>query len=214
MTRDNAFDEAVQSEPELRATGDALAALPSPKPISSALKNSVLAAVAETPQDNVISLASRRRRTPRILQAAAALVAVAGVGIGAAMLWPDAKDEPGTSISADAGTQEMHAIMEASDVRNTEMDAMGANLNIVVSDSMGKGGAMVDGAPRVENGMGAQVWAVSTDGAMHSAGVIGPEEHNDVWMPLPAHIRKVVVTMEPIAGSNQPTGPIVAESPL
>ena len=49
MTRDDAFTDAIRTEPELQAAGDALADLPSPAPVSPALKNSVLAAIAETP---------------------------------------------------------------------------------------------------------------------------------------------------------------------
>lgn len=218
MTRDDAFTDAIRTEPELQAAGDALADLPSPAPVSPALKNSVLAAVAETPQDNVTSIASRRRPTTRFLTIAAACLAIASVGIGATVLWSGSKEESGgsrASISAEqAGTREMHAIMGASDVRSADMDAKGANLSIVVSDSMGKGGAMVDGQPVVDAGMGAQVWAVGQDGTMRSAGVIGPEPHSDVWMPLPANIEKVMVTEEPMAGSHQPTGRVLAETPL
>ena len=209
MTRDDAFTDAIRTEPELQAAGDALADLPSPAPVSPALKNSVLAAVAETPQDNVTSIASRRRPTPRFLTIAAACLAIASVGIGATVLWSGSKEESGGT-----GTREMHAIMGASDVRSADMDAKGANLSIVVSDSMGKGGAMVDGQPVVDAGMGAQVWAVGQDGTMRSAGVIGPEPHSDVWMPLPANIEKVMVTEEPMAGSHQPTGRVLAETPL
>lgn len=214
MTRDNAYDDAVHDEPELRAVGDALAALPAPQPVNPELKKNILAAVANTPQDNVVSIASRRRRTPQFLYLAAAIVALAGVALGGTQLLNNLGREPETVISADAGTQEMHAIMAADDVRSADMDANGATLAIVVSDSMGKGGAMVDGAPSVDDGMGAQVWAVSANGDMHSAGVIGPEPHDDVWMPLPAHTQKIVVTMEPMVGSAQPTGPVLAESPL
>ena len=111
MTRDDAFTDAIRTEPELQAAGDALADLPSPVPVSPALKNSVLAAVAETPQDNVTSIASRRRPTPRFLTIAAACLAIASVGIGATVLWSGSKEESGgngASISAEqAGTREM-----------------------------------------------------------------------------------------------------------
>ena len=141
-------------------------------------------------------------------------VASAGAAVSAASACAG-QEGNGASISAEqAGTREMHAIMGASDVRSADMDAKGANLSIVVSDSMGKGGAMVDGQPVVDAGMGAQVWAIGQDGTMRSAGVIGPEPHSDVWMPLPANIEKVMVTEEPMAGSHQPTGRVLAETPL
>ena len=103
MTRDDAFTDAIRTEPELQAAGDALADLPSPVLVSPALKNSVLAAVAKTPQDNVTSIASRRRPTPRFLTIAAACLAIASVGIGATVLWSGSKEESGgngASISA------------------------------------------------------------------------------------------------------------------
>ncbi|QTH59784.1 anti-sigma factor [Corynebacterium hindlerae] len=110
--------------------------------------------------------------------------------------------------------QQMDSIMAASDVRQSQANAMGAQLDIVVSQSMGKGGAMVDGIPAVGDGMGAQVWAVMADGSMESAGVIGPEPHDDVWMPLPGDTMKVMVTEEPMAGSAQPSGAVLAEVSL
>ena len=149
MTRDDAFTDAIRTEPELQAAGDALADLPSPAPVSPALKNSVLAAVAETPQDNVTSIASRRRPTPPLPHHRRRVPhhRECGYWCHRAVVGQQRGERGnGASISAEqAGTREMHAIMGASDVRSADMDAKGANLSIVVSDSMGKGGAMVDG---------------------------------------------------------------------
>ena len=91
---------------------------------------------------------------------------------------------------------------------------MGASLDIVISSDMGKGGAMVNGQPALNDGMGAQVWAVMDDGAMESAGVIGQEPHDDVWMPLPGGTASVLVTEEVAAGAAQPTGAVLANVTL
>ena len=108
----------------------------------------------------------------------------------------------------------MHAIMEADDARQGQADAMGASLDIVISSDMGKGGAMVNGQPALNDGMGAQVWAVMDDGAVESAGVIGQEPHDDVWMPLPGGTASVLVTEEVAAGAAQPTGAVLANVTL
>ncbi|MEL4151756.1 anti-sigma factor [Corynebacterium bovis] len=108
----------------------------------------------------------------------------------------------------------MHAIMGATDARSVELDASGAELDVVVSGAMGKGGAMVDGRPALDDGMGAQVWSVGSDGRARSAGVIDQAPHDGVWMPLPGDTVQVVLTVEPAAGSPAPTGPVLARATL
>ncbi|WP_342318988.1 anti-sigma factor [Corynebacterium mayonis] len=171
------------------------------------LKLSIMSAIATTPQ--VSSLAAHRRanRSTRFFAAAAASFVLL-TGIGSVAFFSSRAPEP-DSVTA-AGIDEMHAIMDASDLRQGTADAMGASLDIVVSSGMGKGGAMVDGQPALGNGMGAQVWAVMSDGAMMSAGVIGQEPHDSVWMPLPGDTVSVMVTEEPANGMPQPTGPVLA----
>lgn len=214
---DDALSNAIQSEPELQEASDLLAELPEPQPVSPELKNTIMAAIAETtqlpPETPVTDLASRRRFRPaRIMMAAAACLVIASVGGGITALWQRSGNNENTISAQEAGHQEMHAIMAAPDLRSAKIKAEGASLSIVVADSMGKGGAMVDGQPEVKPGMGAQVWAVEPSGTMHSAGVIGPEPHDGVWMPLPGNTERVMVTMEPVAGSGHPTGPVLAET--
>ena len=76
---------------------------------------------------------------------------------------------------------------------------------------MGKSGAMVDGQPALADGMGAQVWAVASNGEVTSAGVIGQDPHDDVWMPFDGDATKVMITEEPMGGSAKPTGRMLAE---
>ncbi|CAB0582408.1 anti-sigma factor [Corynebacterium diphtheriae] len=181
---------------------DALNVSPAPLTPPPALKLSVMDAIAATPQEQLATVTPLRRRRPGLVFAsmAASVVLLAGAVTAVYQPWQ----------AADPHAQ-MDSILAASDVRQAGTSAMGATLDIVVSQSMNSGGAMVDGAPAVGHGMGAQVWAVKTDGSMESAGVIGPEEHTDVWMPLPGDTHKVMITEEPMAGSTSPRGKVLAE---
>ncbi len=173
------------------------------------LKDSIMARIDATEQ--VTDLATRKNRPGQLLAAAAAaVVLIAGGGVAVTQFTTDESTE---SVTAQ-GIDEMHAVMGADDARQGQADAMGANLDIVISSDMGKGGAMVNGQPALDDGMGAQVWAVMDDGAMESAGVIGQEPHDDVWMPLPGGTASVLVTEEVAAGAAQPTGTVLANVEL
>ena len=108
----------------------------------------------------------------------------------------------------------MHSIMAMGDVRSVSLKAEGSTLDVVVSEEMDSGGAMVNGAPVLKDGMGAQVWSINESGAARSAGVIGQDPHDNVWMPLPADTMMVRVTEEPMDGSDTPGGTVLAEGKL
>lgn len=222
-------DDDVQSFAPLF---DAAAAPIAPPP---SLKSDILQRIAETPQrgeqEAAQSAASaeivdldaerdlqemRRSRTPaRKWFAAAAATILVFAGAGVAMNQFSGSDAPdSTSVVAAPGIEEMHAVMGAADVRQGKADAGGAILDIVVSNDMNKGGAMVNGQPDLGPGMGAQVWAVMSDGATMSAGVIGQDPHSDVWMPLPGDATSVLVTEEVSAGAAEPTGRVLAHVKL
>ena len=193
------------------------------------LKGEVLASIKNTPQltpekdaDAVPIERRRTQRTARKLMAAAAAVLLV---VGAGTVWvgtrgSDEQTAPNQTISAGepmqgaAATDKMHEIMAAPDVRSVTLQADDSQLDIVVSSDMNSGGAMVNGAPELARGMGAQVWAIDAHGNARSAGVIGQEAHNDVWMPLPADTMSVRVTEEPMAGSPRPEGTVLAEGAL
>lgn len=175
------------------------------------LKRSIMERIDATDQVTDLDTA-RKNRSGRRLTAAAAAAVVLIVG-GGVTVTQFTEEDSSESYSAQ-GVDEMHAVMEADDARQGQADAMGANLDIVISSDMGKGGAMVNGQPALDDGMGAQVWAVMDDGAMESAGVIGQEPHDDVWMPLPGGTASVLVTEEVAAGSAQPTGAVLANVTL
>ena len=108
--------------------------------------------------------------------------------------------------STPSGADQMHEIMTANDLRKADINGHGLSIAVVASDKMGKAGAMVQGSPAVADGMGAQVWAIMSDGSTKSAGVIDRAPHSDVWMPLPAGTMRVAITEEPGAGSHAPSG--------
>ena len=175
------------------------------------LKRSIMERIDATDQVADFDTARKNRSGRRLTTvAAAAVVLIAG---GAFAVTQFTVDESRESVTAQ-GVDEMHAIMEANDARQGQADAMGASLDIVISSDMGKGGAMVNGQPALNDGMGAQVWAVMDDGAVESAGVIGQEPHDDVWMPLPGGTVSVLVTEEVAAGAAQPTGAVLANVTL
>ncbi len=174
------------------------------------LKDAIMQRIDATEQPTDLTTARNNRLSRRLMAAAAAVVLFVGGGIVVTQF----NDNGATESVTAQGIEEMHAVMGAEDARQGQADAMGATLDIVLSSDMGKGGAMVNGQPALADGMGAQVWAVMDDGAMESAGVIGQEPHDDVWMPLPGGTASVLVTEEVAAGAEQPSGTVLAEVQL
>lgn len=156
----------------------------------------------------VVELRPRRWRWAGAAAAAALLVVVGGIAVV-----PGVREQ-NVQVAETAGEKEMHAIMAAADLTRGSADASGASLDIVSSAAMDKSGAMVDGQPELEAGMGAQVWTVGADGSVTSAGVIGQDPHDGVWMPFEGDTVKVMVTEEPAGGSTTPTGKTLAEVEL
>ncbi|MDK6494225.1 Anti-sigma-K factor rskA [Corynebacterium coyleae] len=178
------------------------------------LKSAIMARIDDTEQVTDLSSARRNRSGRRFAAVAAAVLLVAGSGVVITQYNGSAPSEAPTESATAQGISEMHAVMDADDARQGQADAMGATLDIVLSSDMGKGGAMVNGQPALADGMGAQVWAVMDDGAMESAGVIGQEPHDDVWMPLPGGTASILVTEEVAAGAEQPSGAVLANVKL
>ena len=174
------------------------------------LKDAILQRIDATEQPTDLTTARNNRLSRRLMAAAAAVV----LFVGGSVVVTQFNDNGATESVTAQGIEEMHAVMGAEDARQGQADAMGAKLDIVLSSDMGKGGAMVNGQPALPDGMGAQVWAVMDDGAMESAGVIGQEPHDDVWMPLPVGTASVLVTEEVAAGAEQPSGTVLAKVQL
>ena len=159
----------------------------------------------------VINLGNWRFRLSKqrvmFIAAAAAVVALLA---GSGFLLPKLLFAPSTGPT----NQAMSEIMQSEDAQSITMSSSGVRLHLVSSTTMNKAGAMVQGTPEVKKGMGIQVWSVTQGGRIHSAGVIAPEEHKDVWMPFESATAKVILTEEPVAGSAKPTGTILGEMQL
>lgn len=159
----------------------------------------------------VINLGNWRFRLSKqrvmFIAAAAAVVALLA---GSGFLLPKLLFAPSTGPT----NQAMSEIMKSEDAQSITMSSSGVRLHLVSSTTMNKAGAMVQGTPEVKKGMGIQVWSVTQGGRIHSAGVIAPEEHKDVWMPFESATAKVILTEEPVAGSAKPTGTILGEMQL
>lgn len=184
-------------------------------------KASSATAQSATPQSATARSAASRKSAPRKTWVLAGGLAAAALLVVVTVLTPvldNATDGAGegTIVAEDAdstaaGHEQMHEIMSAADLISGATSAEGAHLHIVSSTEMGKAGAMVDGQPDLADGMGAQVWSVDKNGVVRSAGVIGQDPHEDVWMPFDAATHKVMVTEEPAAGSTSPSGRMLAE---
>lgn len=189
---------------------DFLDSLPEVEP-PTRMKDAVFENIDAAGDAEVVELPRRRWRAFVAVPAAAAVLVV-GVVAAPQLLQlgqPDTADS--ARVEAESpGEKSMHDIMGAEDLMQGNGDASGAQLDIVSSASMAKSGAMVDGQPQLADGMGAQVWAVSADGEMASAGVIGQDPHDGVWMPFEGAAVKVMVTEEPAGGSEHPTGRTLA----
>lgn len=191
---------------------DFLDCLPEVEP-PARMKDAVFADIDAAGVDDaeVVEL-PRRRWKAFVAVPAAAAVLVVGVVAAPQLLQSSSSDTTDSArVEAESpGEKSMHEIMGADDLMQGNADASGAQLDIVSSASMAQSGAMVDGQPHLADGMGAQVWAVSADGDMASAGVIGQDPHDGVWMPFDGAAVKVMVTEEPVGGSVQPTGRTLA----
>ncbi|MDK4228551.1 anti-sigma factor [Corynebacterium pseudodiphtheriticum] len=180
---------------------------------------------AQTVQNRGRTASETSRKPWAVLAGAAAAALLVGITVLTPVLNNTADDAGEGAIVAEetqstrgvpstAGHEQMHEIMSAADMVSGATTAEGARLKIVSSNEMGKAGAMVDGQPELADGMGAQVWAVDKHGVVRSAGVIGQDPHQDVWMPFDAAAHKVMITEEPAAGSASPSGRMLAEVEL
>ena len=186
----------------------------------------VAAATADSTSEGTQTTAPQRPRRRFFISAAAVVLLVGGIAIvpqlarnnGASDLAqqnvPSSRPPaslsknptPNSGAETPSGTDQMHEIMTANDLRKADINGHGLSIAVVASTKMGKAGAMVQGTPTVANGMGAQVWAIMKDGSATSAGVIDRAPHSDVWMPLPAGTMRVTITEEPRTGSHAPSG--------
>lgn len=138
--------------------------------------------------------------------AAGAMLFAAGVGVGRTQL---------PAESAAVGQMaEVVDVASAADARVMAVDIMGTTSRVVVSDEMGKSVFLASELPMPAKGMCYQVWRVTDDGQMISAGTLTPDTDGHVAAVLEGGTTDVagfMITMEPPGGSEHPTGEKLGE---
>jgi anti-sigma-K factor RskA len=190
---------------ELQATAALLGAAASEAPPSS-LRSSVLAEARVTPQ--VASLdaarARRLRRVSTVLGAAAAVLAVAVIALGA---WAASLHR--TADSAVAQAAAITQVLTSPDATTTAGDiAGGGRATVVVSRSQQSAVFVASGLAAPGSGRTYQLWWIDASGSARSAGLVAPTSDGSAATVLagaPAHAAHVGVTVEPAGGSPAPT---------
>jgi anti-sigma-K factor RskA len=154
-------------------------------------------------------LAPGRARAARWMAAAAAgaVLFASGVALGRSQ----------APVESAAGAGDMAAVVavaSAQDAHVLPVDIMGTTSRVVMSQEMDKAVFLASDLPMPAKGMCYQVWRVSPDGTMESAGVAvpAPDGHLAVVLDGGAQdVSKFMITMEPPGGSEHPSGEMLAE---
>jgi anti-sigma-K factor RskA len=170
------------------------------------LKARVLAAADRTPQApprvTPVDAAPSRRRLPRLLGAAAAVLLAAGAVLGIGHLQSGKPDV--ASVAQVFGADDAHTTR----VGTTN----GGTIVVATSRELGAMAVDTDELPPLGAAKVYQLWTIA-DGAPHSAGLLTDVDAGKA-MTLPGPGTQVAITVEPAGGSKLPTSdPIVAVSP-
>lgn len=218
------LDDAAQRDPAVAAElDDALATAaslqrPQAEQPPAALRNSVLAAIASTPQERgvdvqtpaggrsdspVVSLETeraRRRFRPVLLAAAAvALFVVGGVVLVA---------------TNNQTSDPIAAVVDAPDAVNRSLTGEIDDLTVTYSPSEDAIVVQGAGVPVLDDNVTYQLWLVGDDGAT-SVGIFRPDADGSVSERFPESDPTgfvLGVTREPAGGSDSPTLPILASA--
>jgi anti-sigma-K factor RskA len=157
----------------------------------------------------VLPLAPRTRRVSALLGLAAASVALfaSGVLVGR-------QATPSDPVTVADATASVVAVAAAEDAHFLPVALMGTESRVVMSSEMDKTVFLSSGLPTPAKGMCYQVWRVTGDGAMESAGTFTPDSDGHIAVVLEGgtqDVTKFMVTMEPPGGSDNPTGEMLGE---
>nr|WP_246315630.1 anti-sigma factor [Kineococcus aurantiacus] len=206
----------------MRETASRLAVGAQPPP---ALRASVLAAVARTPQEGpavalsagpaVVDLraARERRRGPSrwsvLVAAAGIVVAAAGVGVGFAV-----QPDPAPVASAqERARQQVGDLLATPGARVTTVSATGGGTATLVSAG-GRVGVVTSGLPSAGAGRGYQLWLATGD-TLTSAGMVPVTAAGSAVTVVDAGAATGLgISVEPAGGSAQPTTTPVVFTPL
>ena len=209
---------------ELLATAALLGASTS-EPPPATVRERVLAAARQTPQDARVTepaepaerveptpvVALRPRRSLVLLGVAAAVLAVAVVGVG---VWGASAHRSNADLVAQSA--ELTAVLTAPDAATVTASVSGSGRGTVVT-SREQATSVFVGAdlPIPAADRTYQLWYIDSAGTAQSAGTFVPASDGSVVQPLsgttPASTTTIGLTVEPAGGSSAPTStPVLA----
>lgn len=172
----------------------------------AALRASILAAAAQTPQERPTVVAMRprslRKRLPGLIAAAAVLVAAAGVA-GYVLEHRQVQEYQAESSNVEQ-------VMTASDAVTTESQLGAASMRLTHSRSQDALVLAVSGLPALDNET-YQLWTVR-DGVTTSAGLV--DDSDLLYVDQVDGVEQLALTVEPAGGSERPTSLPVATMQL
>ena len=162
------------------------------------LRARVLTAASQQPQQppkvTPLGEARKRRWSPRLLAAAAAVVMVLAAGIGYNQL--QQRDPVQTNPVAQ--------VFNAPDAHRATMSTSnGGTISVATSPSLNKMAVDTDELPALETGQVYQLWAIADD-TPTSAGLLEDPDQGAA-MDMPGEGIAVAITIEPAGGSELPT---------
>jgi anti-sigma-K factor RskA len=160
----------------------------------------------ESPGLVSITRSRQRRRLPRVLAGAAAVIAAIGIGAGVVALVGDAKtrvpvEQAARTAAANPSSTEVSLATASGEPR---VDA------VVTRD--GHGYLLDSSLPELSRDETYQLWAITPSGPA-SAAVLGrnPGVHE---FRIPSDTTRLAITNEPEGGSDRPTGLVTASAEL
>ncbi len=161
----------------------------------AALRDSVLSAISTVrplPPKAPVEPA-RVRRFPRLLVAAAAVVALVGGGLLVAQPW--AEDDARLTAAS---------VIGADDVRALTVDVGGAEATLYVSDDLHRAALATEDMPAAPDGKVYQVWLQDGD-EMVPAGLMADTDEPLLLEGDASDASAAGITVEPEGGSDEPT---------
>jgi anti-sigma-K factor RskA len=201
-----ADDAAMTPPPSLRANVLAGIRTIRPLPPETGSETGEDSSVGEVEDDrtgeNVVPF-RRRRFNPRLLAAAAAVLAVVGVGA----VVENVRDEPGSSQLPVADQ-----VMAASDAKHVKVSFPdGSVATVVRSESVGKAVLVTQKMAAPPEGKVYELWLRDPSGTMIPAGVMnGAGNQKQVLKGNAADATAAAISVEPAGGSEQPTSEPIA----
>ncbi len=215
------LEDQVVSAARSRTGGPASAGPPagtSPRTATAGVDRPITEPSSDVPSDAVgPERTSELQATPRgwargapwlAAAAASAVFFAAGVGLGRAQA-----PEADAAASAEVMSSVV-AVASAPDAHVMAVDMMGTTSRVLLSEQMDSSVFLASDLPMPARGMTYQVWRVTGDGEMVSAGTFTPDADGHIAVVLEGgsgDVVKFMITLEPPGGSDRPTGQMLGE---